>query len=75
MEKELVVFDLAFAQELCRRGYLMSYCEPNRNEPDRLVFKFKIVPGIWEDFNELKERYRLYGQIWDWELSIWIDGI
>ena len=41
----------------------MSYCEPNRNEPDRLVFKFKIVPGIWQDFNELKERYRTYGQI------------
>ena len=73
--KELCVFDLAFAQELCRRGYLMSYCEPNRNEPDRLVFKFKIVDGIWDDYHEIMERIRTYGQIWYWELLVWIDGI
>ena len=63
MEKELVVFDLAFAQELCRRGYLMSYCEPNKNEPDRLVFKFACVPGIWKDYYDIMERIRKYGQI------------
>lgn len=74
-KREVAVFDIAFAQEMIRRGYQISYVEPHHNEPNRIVFKFACVPGIWKDYYDIMERIRKYGQIWDWELSIWIDGI
>lgn len=64
MIKELLIYDLAMAQELCRMGHVMTFVKRDRVAGDnRLIFCFHIDKTINDDFEMLKDRLRRTGSI------------
>lgn len=64
MTKELLIYDLAMAQELCRMGHVMTFVKRDRvSGNNRLIFCFHIDKTINDDFEMLKDKLRRTGFI------------
>lgn len=64
MVKELLIYDLAMAQELCRMGHVMTFAKRDRVAGNnKLIFCFQLDETVEDDFEMLKDRLRRTGSI------------
>ena len=64
MVKELLIYDLAMAQELCRMGHVMTFAKRDRVAGNnKLIFCFQLDDTVEDDFEMLKDRLRRTGRI------------
>lgn len=64
MVKELLIYDLAMAQELCRMGHVMTFAKRDRVAGNnKLIFCFQLDDTVEYDFEMLKDRLRRTGSI------------
>lgn len=64
MVKELLIYDLAMAQELCRMGHVMTFAKRDRVAGNnKLIFCFQLDDTVEDDFEMLKDRLRRTGSI------------
>lgn len=64
MIKELLIYDLAMAQELCRMGHVMTFAKRDRVAGNnKLIFCFQLDETVEDDFEMLKDRLKRTGSI------------
>ena len=64
MIKELLIYDLAMAQELCRMGHVMTFAKKDRVAGNnKVIFCFRLDKTIDADFEMLKNRLKTTGRI------------
>lgn len=52
------VFSTFIAKKLLQKGYILKDIERNTENPDKVVFVFKVDGDFMEDVNDFKEEIR-----------------